>query len=91
MLQVCYLWLGIGLVNSRTYKVDAPHNQPPPVMIQSSQDTNFGDSSGPLFSMYSKISEEEDNKMAGLWQKDAEEIIIFVSPEPEVVFHTVAN
>ena len=41
--------------------------------------------------MYSKISEEEDNKMAGLWQKDAEEIIIFVGPEPEVVFHTAAN
>jgi hypothetical protein len=60
-------------------------------MIQSSQDTDFGDSSGPLFSMYSKISGEEDSKMAKRWQKDAEEIMIFVGPGPEVVFHTAAR
>jgi hypothetical protein len=61
-------------------------------MIQSSQeDTNFGDSSGPLFSMYSKNSEEEDNKMAERWQKEAEEIIILVGPGPEVAFHTAAH
>jgi len=88
---VLSVWLDIGLVNSRTCKVDIPHNQPPPVMTRSSQDTNFGDSSGPLFSMYSKISEEEDNKMAELWQKEAGDIIIFVGPEPEAAFHAAAN
>ncbi len=41
---------------------------------------NFGDSSGPLFSIYSKAAEEEDNKMVEQWQKDAEGILIFVSP-----------
>jgi len=60
-------------------------------MIQSSKDTNFGDSSGPLFTMYSKFSEEEDIKMAERWQKDAEDIMIFVGPEPEVAFHTAAH
>ena len=40
----------------------------------------FGDSSGPLFSMYSKAAEEEDNKMVERWQKDADGILIFVSP-----------
>jgi hypothetical protein len=30
--------------------------------------------------MYSKASEEEDNKMAESWQKDADGILIFVSP-----------
>lgn len=30
--------------------------------------------------MYSNISDEEDNKVAERWQKDAEGIIIFVRP-----------
>ena len=47
---------------------------------QPSQDSNFGDSSGQIFSMYSKAAEEEDNKMAESWQKDADGILIFVSP-----------
>ena len=39
---------------------------------------NFSDSSGPLFNMYVKMAEEEDNKMADRWQKDADGILIFV-------------
>jgi hypothetical protein len=46
--------------------------------------SNFGDSSGPLFSIYSKAAEEEDNKMVELWQKDAEGILIFVSPRVDI-------
>jgi len=42
-------------------------------------ESNFGDSSGPLFSIYSKAAEEEDNKMVERWQKDADGILIFVS------------
>lgn len=30
--------------------------------------------------MYSKLAEEEDNKMVDRWQKEAEGILIFVSP-----------
>jgi hypothetical protein len=41
--------------------------------------TKFGDSSAPLFSIYSKAAEDEDNKMVERWQKDADGIIIFVS------------
>jgi hypothetical protein len=40
----------------------------------------FGDSSGPLFSVYSKAAEDEDNKMVDRWQKDADGILFFVSP-----------
>src|SRR6266852_103186 len=40
----------------------------------------YRDSSGLLFSMYSKLAEEEDNKMVDRWQKEAEGILIFVSP-----------
>jgi hypothetical protein len=39
-----------------------------------------GDSSGSLFSIYSKAAEEEDNKMVERWQKDADGIFFFVSP-----------
>jgi hypothetical protein len=42
--------------------------------------SNFGDSSGPLFSIYSKTAEEEDNKNAERWKNDADGILIFVSP-----------
>jgi hypothetical protein len=42
-------------------------------------ESNLGDSSGPLFSIYSKAAEEEDKKMVGRWQKDADGILIFVS------------
>ena len=30
--------------------------------------------------MYLKIGEEEDNRMVERWQKDAKEILLFVSP-----------
>jgi hypothetical protein len=41
--------------------------------------SNFGDSSGPFFAIYSKAAEDEDNKRVEHWQKDAEGIVIFVS------------
>jgi hypothetical protein len=41
--------------------------------------SNFGNGSGPLFSIYSNIAEKEDNKMADRWQRDAQGILIFVS------------
>jgi hypothetical protein len=40
---------------------------------------SFSDGSGALFNMYTKMSEEEDNKMVDRWQKDADGILIFVS------------
>ena len=43
-------------------------------------ESNFGDSSGPLFTIYSKAAEDEDKKMVDLWQKDADGILFFVSP-----------
>jgi hypothetical protein len=48
-------------------------NQPP------QGESNFGDSSGPFFSLYSKAADDEDNKMVERWQKDADGILFFVS------------
>ncbi|KAI0284743.1 hypothetical protein BC826DRAFT_1109616 [Russula brevipes] len=39
--------------------------------------SNFGDSSGPLFSMYSKTMMEEDVTGAERFQKDADSVLIF--------------
>jgi len=53
---------------------------------QSSQDNkfhgeaNFVDGSGPLFTMYLELAEEEDKKRAESWKADADEILVFVSP-----------
>ena len=91
MLQVSYPLARpqFALAKSLTCTVDRHLNRPVPGPTQLSQgESNFGDSSGPLFTLYSEIAEEEDNKMAERWQKDAEGIIIFV--RPEVPFHTTA-
>ena len=66
---------------SQLCKVDDRRDHPATTSNQQSQgESNLGDSSGPLFSIYSKAAEEEDNKMVEQWQKDAEGILIFVSP-----------
>ncbi|KAH9959816.1 hypothetical protein BC827DRAFT_1134006, partial [Russula dissimulans] len=43
----------------------------------SQAETTLGDSSGPLFSIYSDAVEEEDNKLAERWRRDAQVILIF--------------
>jgi hypothetical protein len=48
------------------------------------EESNSGDSSGPFFSVYSEAAKDEDNKRAESWQKDAEGIIIFVSPSVDI-------
>ena len=59
---------------------DGHHGYPQSTPSQPSQvESRFGDSSGPLFSIYSKAAEDEDNKMVERWQKDADGILIFVS------------
>jgi hypothetical protein len=59
---------------------DGPHDHPESTPNQRLQgESNFGDSSGPFFSIYSKAAEDEDNKMVERWQKDADGILIFVS------------
>ena len=60
---------------------DQDHDHPQSAQSQPLQgESNFGDSSGKLFSMYSNVSKDEDNKMVERWQKDADGILIFVSP-----------
>ena len=41
-------------------------------------ESGFVDSSGPIFSMYMEMAEEEDKKLAENWQADADGILIFV-------------
>ena len=45
---------------------------------ESQADSGFVDSSGPIFSMYMEMAEEEDKKLAESWQADADGILIFV-------------
>jgi hypothetical protein len=60
--------------------IDINHNHSQSIRDQPLQvESNFGDSSEPIFSMYTKAAEEEDNKMVERWQKDADGILIFVS------------
>jgi hypothetical protein len=49
--------------------------------IRHEEQYEFSDDSAPLFTIYREITEEEDNKMTKRWQKDADGILIFVSPQ----------
>ena len=82
------------MVNSLTCKLDdqsplplspAPSPVPPPPPAKK---TNFGDPSGPLFSLYSEIADEEDEEMADRWQQDAKDILIFVSSHVAILTAT---
>lgn len=60
--------------------VSDPTDLPQPIRNQPlGGESGIDDSSGPLFSMYSKMAEEEDNKMVERWQRDADGILVFVS------------
>ena len=80
--QVCVTrFFYMSSLNSQSYEIDgdptqSTPNQPPQ---PSHEESTFGDSSGPFFSIYSKAAEEEDNRMVERWQKDADGILIFVS------------
>ena len=67
---------------SPTYLEHDHHDQPP-----SQEDSQFSDSSGPLYSMYSRIAEKDDHMIAESWQQDANGVIIFVSPQ--VTFYAI--
>jgi len=79
---VCFLQLSVAVVNPPT---DIPGEQTnqgprPPALTDPEKKVKAGDSSGPLFAMYSKYAEEEDKNMTEGWTKDADGIIIFVRP-----------
>jgi hypothetical protein len=84
--QVCYLLIDLSPLISQLSIVDDRHGDnpttPPNPPLQ--EQSNFGDTSGPFFDIYSKAAEDEDNKRAEHWQKDAEGIIIFVSPSVDI-------
>jgi hypothetical protein len=86
---MCHPWvrhLADSIMSVTDGRPDHPQSTPNP---PSQGESNFGDSSGPFFSIYSKTAEEEDNKMVERWQKDADGILIFVSPC--VANHTVLS
>jgi hypothetical protein len=63
---------------------DAPHDHSQLTSKQQLQgESKSSDSSGPLFSMYSKAAEDEDKKLVERWHKDADGILIFVSPQTD--------
>ena len=68
---------------------EQPQSIPENASRPSLEDPHFGDSSGPLVSMYSKITEEADNRGADRCQRDAEAILVFVSLL--ISFHTAVH
>ena len=47
--------------------------------------SNFADGSWRIFSMYLERAKEEDEKIAESWQADANGILVFVRPSPNIV------
>jgi hypothetical protein len=67
-----------GVVDNDLEQLKSASGQP--TLPPSQNEPDFGDSSGRFFSIYSRISEEEDKKMTDRWQTDADSMLIFVSP-----------
>jgi len=44
-----------------------------------------------LFSMYTRIVEEEDSRMTERWEKEADGVLIFVSPRVDIRKTTPIN
>ena len=62
----------------RFYHTDAAYHARSEKLPQDGFDVVDG--SGPLFSLYLGMAEEEDRKMAESWKADADGILVFVSP-----------
>lgn len=58
---------------------DRPHSTRHP-SLSSHGGNNYRDSSWPLYAMYSKITQEEDNNDAEHSQRDVDGLLVFVSP-----------
>ena len=54
---------------------------------ESQGESSFVDSSGPIFSMYMEMADDEDKKLAESWQADADGILIFVRLYSALVSH----
>ena len=61
----------IAPIGDQLYSRSAPNDA-------SQVESGFVDSSGPIFSMYMELAEEEDKNLAESWQADADSILIFV-------------
>ena len=59
---------------------DQPQSTHDPSLLSPQEGSDDRDSSWPLYAMYSKIAQEEDNNDAERRQKDADGILVFVSP-----------
>lgn len=99
-MPVSYLLFGLALeklTDVPTCIVDRPHDEPVSVQNQQSQssqgESNFRGGSGPLFSMYSKVADEEDKEMVERWKQDADGIILFVSYRVRILIfmHNLEN
>lgn len=77
------LWfssLVVVMFTHSTRHTDDPRNAPHSESNRTPwEDPSLSDISDPLFSMYVKMAEEEDNKVAERWKADADGILIFVS------------
>ncbi len=65
--------LAMHLLSQRTCMVDDRDRQ-------SKRELDYGDSSWPLYSMYSKIAQQDDNRLAERCQRDTNGTMVFVSP-----------
>ena len=78
-LKISWFYLHLSILTRRYYSIDDRPYPPRSAPYHAPQgEPGFVDSSGPIFSMYMEMAEEEDKKMAESWQADADGILIFV-------------
>ena len=90
----------IASLNSRIWMENGHSDQSQPIQLPRSpplqpyqEEISHGDRSWPLYAMYSKVTQEEDNKMAERFQKAADGLLVFVSPRltPPFLHTSIGN
>lgn len=66
------------MLSQQTY-IDNGHDR------LSKRELDYGDSSWPLYSMYYKIAQQDDSRLAERCQKDTNGTMVFVSPPINLV------
>jgi hypothetical protein len=64
---------------------------PPPNWHEGRKHRKLADSSGPIFSMYLEMTEEEDKKMAEHWQEGFKLVIIVVHISVRLPYHFISS
>jgi len=93
----CTRGSAMTLLSSRICVADGHTDQSQPIQLPPQHsypgEINYGDRSWPLYAMYSKVTQEEDNTRVERFHKSLDGLLVFVSPRftPKFLHPSIGN